>query len=992
MSEDSTLARRMPATREISSEEDFVPAYLPWLIAAGGLVFYLLTLNHWLSFNSVLNVANLSGWTWQPELTGPVYWLATLPVRLLPAKLIPLTLNLFSCLCAVLTLALLARSVALLPHDRTAQQRMREKSAFALLSIRAAWLPPLLAVLVCGLQLTFWEHATVGSTEMLDLLMFAYIVRCLLEFRLDDRDSWLYRAALVYGAAMTNNWAMIGFFPVWLMALIWLKGFSFFSGRFLLRMFLLGTAGLLLYLLLPLVTMASGNIHASLWQLLRANLASQKSYLLGIFTKAQLFQGERPLWVLALPSLLPVLALSIRWPSYFGDISKLGVSLATWTFHVLHAALLLLCIWVALDPQFSPRHYQPTMRVYGMMLLPFYYLGALSVGYFCGYFLLVFGVKPSGRLRFVPVSPPIVRAAMIGLIWLLLVLAPVLLLCRNWPQIRITNGRMLPQFVSLLAKGLPEKGGVVLSDELGRLLLLQSAFTQAGKSKNFLFLDSSSLRVPEYYGFLRRKYPQQWQTTLPPGVAEIPDADVQYLLSKMSETNSLYYLHPSFGYYFEVFYPEAHGMVYKLQRYSTNTPLALVPSQELMAENEKFWQQVDAPVLDFIQTAAHEAAPPTQNTLWAGRIKPALTAQEGNHDATSLGRYYSLALDYWGVQMQRSGHLREAAAHFQRAIDLHANNVVAQVNAEFNRNLQTGRKASVRVSKSVQDEFGKYRTWDAVMRENGPFDEPSLCYQQGRVFFEGANYMQAAHEFLRVKELDPDNLSARLSLIEACLLRKRVEDALVQIQDIHAREQTLGLSSTNQVELLVAETAARLSKSDLAGAEKTLAAALSKSPDNTDFLGAATKVFMDFHYFSNALETIDRHLKLSPDNPGVLFNRGCACLQLKEFDQAIDSLTRVIEMGTNNPVELYELAVFVRGRAYLGLEKLDEAQADFEVIKQAHPAAFQPYFGLGEVAYHRKDTNAAIQNYQLALANTATNSVDANTIISRLRELRPGSF
>ena len=543
-----------------------------------------------------------------------------------------------------------------------------------------------------------------------------------------------------------------------------------------------------------------------------------------------------------------------------------------------------------------------------------------------------------------------------------------------------------------MAKDLPAKGCVLLSDELGRLLLLQSALTQAGRSKDFLFLDTSSLKFAEYFDFLHRKYPGKWQTTMPPGIGEVADADVQYVLGKIGETNSIYYLHPSFGYYFEVFYLEPHGLVYKLQRHSPETPLAYLPGKELIAENENFWRQIDGPILDFIQNAAHPPLLPVQRGLWAGTIKPALSANEGNHDAASLSRYYSLALDYWGVQMQRSGHLTQAAELFQRAIALHPNNVVAQVNAEYNRNLQAGHKASVHVSKSVQDEFGKYRTWDAVMRENGPFDEPSLCYQQGRVFFEGANYTQAAHEFLRVTELDPANLPARLNLVEACLLRHRVDDALAQIGDIHAHEQTLGLSSTNQTELLVAELAARLSKKDLPNAEKALHVALAKSPDDTDILGAATRVFMDFHYFTNALETIDQNLKLSPDNAGVLFNRGCTYLQLKAFDQAIDSLTQVINMGTNNPVDLYELAVFVRGRAYLGSEKLDEAQADFEIIRKAHPNAFQPYFGLGEVAYHRKDTNAAIQNYQLALASTPTNSVDANTIVSRLRDLRPGSF
>ncbi|HTL56249.1 MAG TPA: tetratricopeptide repeat protein [Candidatus Limnocylindrales bacterium] len=992
MSEDSTLVGRMGVTREISSEEDFVPALLPWLIAAAALLFYLVTLNHWVSFNSIVSVANLSGWTWQPELYGPVYWLLTLPLRLLPAKLIPLAVNLFSAVCAVLTLALLARSVALLPHDRTAQQRMRERSAFALLSIRSAWLPPVLAVLVCGLQLTFWEHATVGSWEMLDLLMFAYVVRCLLEFRVDGRDSWLFRAAFVYGATMTNNWAMIGFFPVWLVALIWIKGANFFDGRFLLRMFLLGTAGMLLYLLLPVVAALSG-IQLSVWQLLRANLASQKTYLsMMLLSKSQLFQGERPLWVLALPSLLPVLALSIRWPSYFGDISKLGVTLATWVFHFLHAVLLVLCVWVALDPQFSPRHYQPAMMSYGLLLLPFYYLGALSVGYFSGYFLLVFGVKPTGRLRFVPHSSPLISNTMCGLVWALLLLAPGLLLWRNLPQIRITNGPMLQQFATLLTRSLPSNGALVLSDDLGHLLLAQSACTQSGKSKDFVFLDSNSLTVPEYYSFLHRKYPQKWQTRVPTGVQEIPDADVQFLLSKLSETNEVYYLHPSFGYYFEIFYPEAHGLLYKLQRYSTNTPLGLPPGQQQIAENENFWKQIDGPILDFIQSASRKPVPPTQHGLWQGVIKPALVADEGNHDATSLGRYYSLALDYWGVKMQRSGHLAEAARLFQRAIDLHPNNVVAAVNGEFNRNLQAGKKASVHVSKSVQDEFGKYRTWDAVMRENGPFDEPSLCYQQGKVFFEGGNYTQAAHEFLRVRELAPDNVPARLSLIEACLLRHRVDEALRQIEDIHANEPSLTLSSTNQTELLVAEVAARLAKKDLPGAEKAVDTVTSKFPNDTDVLGAATKVFMDFRCYTNALEMTDRHLKINPDNPGVLFNRGCALVQMGQFAPAIESLSRVVDMGTNNPTELYELARFVRGRAYLGSDKLDEAETDFQILQKSHPDAFQPYYGLGEVAYHRRDTNAALANYQRALDNTPTNSPDAKSIIERLRDLRPGTF
>src|SRR5437879_1448209 len=144
-----------------------------------------------------------------------------------------------------------------------------------------------LAVIICGLQLTFWEHATSASPAMLNLLVFAYVIRCVLEFRIDQRESWLTRAAFVYGLGITNNWAMIGFFPILLAALIWIRGLNFFNLRFLGRMFLCGLAGLLLYLLLPLAQSHSEIAPVPFWQALKANLGSQAGVL------ATLFRGSR---------------------------------------------------------------------------------------------------------------------------------------------------------------------------------------------------------------------------------------------------------------------------------------------------------------------------------------------------------------------------------------------------------------------------------------------------------------------------------------------------------------------------------------------------------------------------------------------------------------------------------------------------------------------------------------------------------------------------
>src|SRR5205085_8855946 len=109
-----------------------------------------------------------------------------------------------------------------------------------------------------------------AGIEMLDLLLFAYVIRCLLEFRVEQRESWLIRAGFVFGLAMTSNWAMIAFFPLFLASLVWLLGLNFFNTRFLLRLFVATLAGLALYLLLPLVDSAA-DTSLPFWSSLRLN-------------------------------------------------------------------------------------------------------------------------------------------------------------------------------------------------------------------------------------------------------------------------------------------------------------------------------------------------------------------------------------------------------------------------------------------------------------------------------------------------------------------------------------------------------------------------------------------------------------------------------------------------------------------------------------------------------------------------------------------------
>ena len=990
MSIDSTVDRRMTMASDVSPEKKFVASILPWLCAGVAFLVFLITLNHWVSLASLLPVARASGWIWQPNLTDPLFWVLTYPLSWLPPALVPLALNLFSAVCAALTLALLARSVALLPHDRTKEQRLREPSPFSLLSAApTAWLPPALAVAVCGLQLSFWENATAGSLEMLNLLLFAYVIRCLLEFRIDGRDSWLFRASLVYGLGMANNWAMIGFFPLFLAALVWTKGMSFLDGRFLGRMFVMGVAGLCLYLVLPAIVAVAGGSDVTFWQALRANLTNQKAFLGAlVFNKDALISGDRPFWVLALPSLLPILALSIRWPSFMGDISKIGVTLTNLAFHVIQAVLLVVCFWVALDPQFSPRHYQPMLGSYGILMLPFYYLGALSIGYFTGYFLLVFGVTPGGRLRFHKTYPVLVNQTVVFLVWALAIIVPVLLLARNLPQIRLTNGSQLRTFTQALAEKLPASNTVVLSDDPRRLLLLESALTQAGRNKEYVLLDSSSLEWPGYYKFLKRFYPQRWQIVPPEQVKKVSSADLQRVLLMLSKTNAIYYLHPSFGYYFEMLYSEPHGLLYKLSAYAPKTVLPPSPSAEVIKENEDFWHELDDRALGRIAAAVGPPQPSLVDRL-AQRFH---LMTETNHDAAVLGGFYSQAINFWAVQLQRQGQLAQAAQHFTRALELNPDNVVAEVNLNCNRNLQAGQKTAVQITKSVEDKFG-HRSWDQVMRDNGPFDEPTFCYAQGNALLDGGNQHQAAVQFERVRALEAENLPARMHLAQIYYFNGLPDQSLQVIDEIHAKVDPQLIDHTNSIQLLAIEAASHLTKNNLKAAETTVQRSLQKSPRDGDLLAAATKVYMDFGYYTNALLMIEQQLQIRPDDPGALFYKGNACLQLNDFDKAIAPLTRVLQMETNNFSKAHYLAQFMRAKAYMGLGKLKEAKDDYEVLRQALPKEFPVYFDLGEIAYQQRDTNAAVQYYKLYKEYAPTNFTDdlklANARLGEMGQASP---
>jgi tetratricopeptide (TPR) repeat protein len=941
-----------------NTRADFVETVLPWIVTIAAMVLYLATLNHWVTVASLPVVAKVTHWDWWSlSLQSPLFYVVTSPVRWLPGAWQPIALNVLSALFAACTLGLLARSVALLPHDRTRDQRQRERSEYSLLSIPSAWVPPVLAVLACGLQLTFWENATAATGESLNVLMFAYVIRCLLGYRLDSQDSWLYRMAFVYGLAVTNNWAMIAFFPPLLAALLWIQGLRFFRLSFLLRMVGIGALGLLLYIYLPLVESAGAGSSTTFWELLKTELSMQRQAVLS-FPKYVVL-------LCALTSLLPVLIMGIRWPSSFGDTSVIGAMMTNVMFHVVHVLFLVVCLWVVFDPPFSPR-----VLGFGYRFLPLYYLSALSIGYFSGYFLLVFGTEPEKRRHHVSEASRLGGRLLAGLVWVALLAVPVGLVYHNWPSMQANNGPYLKRLANDMVRGLPSRGAIVMSDEPLDLLLVEAVLDHSGGANNHLLLDTRSLPYHEYQRLVTKRDPAKWPDFLTGSSVPEP-IDSLTLLRRMlavARTNAIFYLHPSYGFYAEGLSAEPLGLVYRMTPYLpgivTNTP----PTPATVATNQAFWAKVNA---DF-GTLPNPAAKTGREATLA--------------DLEFVRRFYSRAANCWGVELQKAGHLPEASQNFELALRLNPDNLVAKVNQDYNSNLRQGQTRPVELTLEFDTKIKeKYRTWEDRLYDNGPFDEPKFCAQMGENFALARPPLirLGAQQCIRAVTLNPGNLDAQVWLANLYLKWPLASNTLAVVQAMEAHQDRYPLGLPYQIELVRLKAWAYLSLTNLDQAVKVLDDAQQKNPGVANFSQTKFEVFLKSsqvsdpvlaaNRLSNALAAVEQQLRLDPDNVAALCNKGAVCLQLKQYALAITTLSQALVADPKNIAARMDRAL-----AYVQGGQWDLAKNDYEELRKLLPAekVYKVYYGLGEIAFQQKETSKAITNYELYLKDAPRDKKD----------------
>ncbi|HXG47968.1 MAG TPA: tetratricopeptide repeat protein, partial [Methylomirabilota bacterium] len=881
----------------------FVARRLPWVIAAGAWVLFLLTLNTSLPFRGVGPLAVASGLEWRPQFVAPVHYLVTYPVRWLPAGAQSVVMSILAAVWAAGALGLLARSVALLPHDRTRDQRSLERHPRGLLSVRSAWLPPVLAVLACGLQLTFWENAVVGTGEAFDLLLLAYVIRAVLEFRLARKDSWLYRAAFVYALGMTNNYAMIPLLPAFVLAVGWMRGRAFFQLAFLSKMLLAGLAGLAFYLVLPLVNHLAGYPEAGFWPSLTTQLGLQKQALL---------QFPRFVIVLvALTSLIPVLFIGIRWPASFGDVSAAGNTLTNLMMHMIHGVFLVFCLAVTFDLPFSPRR----LAVFWAML-PIYYLGALSIGYFAGYFLLVF--NPAAPLK--PWQRPSAlrsafNGAVVGLVWLAAVAVPAGLAYKNLPLIRLDKKAGMKPLAEAMVASLPPAGAVVLADDQPLLNAVALVLRQRHQADNFVLVHSQSLVHRVYHRELSRRYPGRWPVLPGESSGSLP-VDIETQLQMFGEVRKilpLVYLQPTFGSYLEQYYLKPSGLVYQMVPFPPGQvlPPRLTPAE--IAAAEQAWAPFLADQLVACErgTKGRQPYPPV----------------------AAVAALSSRMLNQLGVEIQRTGDYAKAGQYFALALRANAENPVAFINAEYNRQIQAGKFDSIALTDAVRQRFAAYAgNLGRLLGANGSPDEPSLALFASEYFARSRNFRQAAWYIARAMAFLPESLEPRLNYASALIQLREADQALALIAETRRLAALQGADLAVQLAFDQTEAWAYFAKGDLARAEQLLRAAQTKYPSLAGPYSTLVDIYIASGRSTNAMAVIQEQLRVQPRDVNALINYGVLLVQQGLITNAVTYFDRALLVEPGNHVALMNRAI-----CNLNAGLLDEAERDYVTLQRNLP-------------------------------------------------------
>ena len=918
----------------------FVTRKLPWILAGVAFAVFLSTRNPWIGLNSLRPVFEAAGWGFENAFAQPLHQMFGMALSALVGPKFPGQANLLTAAMAAAVVYLLARSVALLPHDRRHEERIREFSDIALLTIPLAWVPPVLAVGLLAFQSTFWQHATAFTGEMIDLLVFAIAVRSLLEYRLDRRESRLWTVSFLVGVGIANSYAFLGFLPMFVAAIVWIRGWTFFNLAFLLRLSLAGLAGLLVLLWVPLSAKMSGRFDEGFWTLLWSAVELKGGQLL-------MYPRGRFLF-LALMMIAPLIGAGIRWPSRMG--AGLDTLAANVAWQVLVLAWFGLCIAVGFDVKFSPRQLG-----YGVPLLTFSFCASLAVGYFAGYYLLVWTGRPDSRHAYGvrPVASALSRLAGLSVL-ALMVLVPGGLLARNWRTIVADNGPSLREYVLTMLAPLHRAPGLVFAEDPVLAMALTAGNEALGGNAGHLVVNTRLAPARVYRQFMARRHGERW-----PALRTIAEANENIaglwltLATQAARSNQTYFASSVFSFFAEPFDFRPVGSLHGALPRKGSMPS--IPSEPEFDQVRRFWREVQ-PSLDAV----------VRDTAL------------GSTNAAEIGALWSRSANASGVFLQEWGRLKEAGDLFREALRLNPQNVSARVNQQVNQALAAARPIPTDLVKVWDGKAG-------LLDLHGPVDEPEFLRVFGNALLAQKDDMvrRAAVSFSRASRLSPTNQFNRFGFISAALAIGDLASATNTLNELRADPGRARWTPLEKAGLSEAEGRVLIALNQLVDAEAPLVEARRLNPANPDLCDYLSYLYLLLGKTDASLAMTEEWEKVAKSDPAPVSRRALILMQLGRYGPAVEALTKVLDRDAANPVARVNRAI-----ARLMLNQFPESRADYERLIKDGRETFQVRFGLAEIARQQKQASEELKQLERYLELAPKNTSEHTNVVTRVAALR----
>ena len=811
-------------------------------------------------------------------------------------------------------------------------------------------------------------------------LLLAIALWLLLKFRVTRNFRWLQAAALVWGLGMVENWMLLLTLPLFAVAVFWLARVELLNNRkLMLRLGLTGLAGFFAaFIILPLV---NGLSPHSPWTFGEAWLNALKGYknllanLYGYFWRGYRITSL----VVGIFFLVPILPAIIRLRDS-GTLDKLGVDqFQVWVYRGLRLALLLACLWLALDPVVGPRQIMLKQTGLALPFLSLDYLLGLGAGFLAGNFLLAMFAKPREIYRppnfletgfdraMVPASLGLIAVVTLGLA------------ARNAPAITLANRQPLEQFGELALRTLPAGGGIILSDDPQRLFVFQAAAAR-GENQRWLALDLRLLPTPAYRQQLAARYPGDWLTNLNQGA--LSPAGMLKLVAGLARSNSLYSLHPNFDYLSENFYQQPAGLTFGLQAYTGKAINPPPLTTGMISQNEKIWDEM-TPQLDAIQQAdlaGKTGLNPALRSLYKQlHLQPVPPAQ-----SRLLAEWYAVALDDWAVRLQRAGQLAAAKKRLEQALALNDQNTAADMNWQCNSNLAAGIKQDLAGLDTLGTRSGSFAKMAGFIFKYGPVDDPAFCYLLGNACYQAGLPRQSIQQFERARTLAPGIPAPQIALIKLYNRYGLDEPAREIISQLRSEMPALVDSGTNalDVELSLLEANSWLAQTNPANANSVLQTMLKAHPADAHIAEVVLQTYLSFGNYTDALLLVNRQLAGDPDNLPNLFNQAGIYVKLGQFTQALPVFDHALTLSNLPPIRLARAVARVQAGQY------DAAEADYAELEKTATNNLPIDSGRAEIAWRRHDTNRAIEYLERCLTEIPAGNPQHDLVAARLDALK----